>query len=438
LNASATNKPATPAETSGRSVGNNFTLFLKMLGPGLVTGASDDDPSGIATYSQVGAQFGYGMLWTMLFSYPLMAAIQETSARIGRVTGCGISANLRKAYPAWLLYVAVGLVLIANIFNLGADIGAMGAAAHLILPGYIGVYIVAFGILSLILQLFIPYTRYVRYLKWLTLSLFSYVATSFFVRIPWSQALLSTVYPRVGLSREYFTAIIAVFGTTISPYLFFWQASQEVEEVKTNRGEKALKRAPEQAEEQLGRIRLDTYIGMGFSNLVAFFIILTTAATLHAHGVTDVTSSAQAAEALRPLAGHWAFLLFVCGIVATGLLAVPVLAGSAAYALGEALKWRCTLESKPPDAKGFYATITAATVIGLALNFIRIDPIKALFWAAVLNGLTAAPLMAVIIRLATNQKIMGKFVLSTYLKTVGWIATALMVSAGIGLLVTLR
>ncbi|HEY8670791.1 MAG TPA: divalent metal cation transporter, partial [Terriglobales bacterium] len=238
--------------------------------------------------------------------------------------------------------------------------------------------------------------------------------------------------------REYFTAIIAVFGTTISPYLFFWQASQEVEEVKTNRGEKALKRAPEQAEEQLGRIRLDTYIGMGFSNLVAFFIILTTAATLHAHGVTDVTSSAQAAEALRPLAGHWAFLLFVCGIVATGLLAVPVLAGSAAYALGEALKWRCTLESKPPDAKGFYATITAATVIGLALNFIGIDPIKALFWAAVLNGLTAAPLMAVIIRLATNQKIMGKFVLSTYLKMVGWIATALMVSAGIGLLVTLR
>jgi NRAMP (natural resistance-associated macrophage protein)-like metal ion transporter len=419
-------------------VGNNFTLFVKTLGPGLVTGASDDDPSGIATYSQVGAQFGYGMLWTMLFSYPLMAAIQESSARIGRVTGSGISANLRKAYPAWLLYVAVGLVLMANIFNLGADIGAMGAAAHLILPGYIGIYIVAFGLLSLVLQLFIPYTRYVRYLKWLTLSLFSYVATSFFVRIPWSQALLSTIYPHVRLSKEYFTAIIAVFGTTISPYLFFWQASQEVEEVKTNRGEKALKRAPEQAKEQLGRIRLDTYIGMGFSNLVAFFIILTTAATLHAHGVTDVTSSAQAAEALRPLAGRFAFLLFVCGIVATGLLAVPVLSGSAAYALGEALKWRCTLESKPPDAKGFYATITAATLIGLAINFIGIDPIKALFWAAVLNGLTAAPLMAVIIRVATNQKIMGKFVLSTYLRTVGWIATALMVSAGIGLLVTLR
>ena len=434
MSTSVTSKPSKAANSGS----NAFARVLKMLGPGLVTGASDDDPSGIATYSQVGAQFGYGMLWTMLFSFPLMTAIQETSARIGRVTGCGISANLRKAYPAWILYIAVGLVLIANIFNLGADIGAMGAAAHLILPGYVGAYIVGFGVLSLLLQLFVPYTKYVRYLKWLTLSLFSYVATSFFVKISWSEALLMTVYPRIHLNRESLTAIIAVFGTTISPYLFFWQASQEVEEVRATRGEKPLKRAPEQANEQLGRIRLDTYIGMGISNLVAFFIILTTAATLHAHGVTNVTSSAQAADALRPLAGRGAFLLFVCGIVATGLLAIPVLAGSAAYALGEALKWRCTLESQPPDAKGFYATITTATVIGLALNFIGIDPIKALFWAAVLNGLTAAPLMAVIIRIASNAKVMGKFALSGYLKTVAWIATALMLSAGIGLLFTLR
>jgi NRAMP (natural resistance-associated macrophage protein)-like metal ion transporter len=409
-----------------------------MLGPGVVTGASDDDPSGIATYSQVGAQFGYSMLWTMLLSYPLMAVIQEISARIGRVTGCGISANLRKSCPGWLLYIVVGLVLTANVFNLGADIGAMGAAAQLILPGRVGLYIVSFGVLSLLLQLFIPYTKYVHYLKWLTLSLFAYVAAAFFIQVSWREVLLHTVLPHVSLTRPYLTAVIAVLGTTISPYLFFWQASQEVEEIKNNRGEKALKRAPRQAAEQLGRIRVDTYLGMAFSNLVAFFIILMTAATLHFHGVTDVTSSAQAAQALQPLAGRWAFLLFLCGIVGTGLLAVPVLAGSAAYALGEAFKWRSSLERKPSEAIRFYSTIAIATLIGLVLNFVGIDPIKALFWAAVLNGLTAAPLMAVILRIATNRKIMGKFLLPPYLKIVGWIATALMLGAAIGLVATWR
>jgi NRAMP (natural resistance-associated macrophage protein)-like metal ion transporter len=433
---SAVRSDSSTAKSFSKSPANRLASLLKMMGPGLVTGASDDDPSGIATYSQVGAQFGFGMLWTILLSYPLMAVMQETSARIGRVTGCGISANLRKSYSAWVLYIAVGLVLIANIFNLGADIGAMGAAAHLIVPGPLGFYIVSFGAVSLLLQLFIPYTRYAHYLKWLTLSLFSYVAAAFFVHIPWREVFIATVHPRLTFTRPYLTAVIAVLGTTISPYLFFWQASQEVEEVKNNPGEEALKRAPRQAVAQLGRIRVDTYLGMAFSNLVAFFIILTTAATLHAHGVTEVTSSAQAAQALQPLAGRWAFLLFVCGIVGTGLLAVPVLSGSAAYALGEARRWRSSLESKPPEAKGFYATITVATFIGLGLNFIGIDPIKALFWAAVLNGLTSAPLMAVILCLASNQRIMGKFVLPTYLKIVGWIATALMLSAGIGIMAT--
>lgn len=417
---------------------SRFFTLLKTMGPGLVTGASDDDPSGIATYSQVGAQFGYGMLWTMLVSYPLMATIQEVCARIGRVTGSGISANLRKSYPRSLLYLAVGLVLIANIFNLGADIGAMAAAVQLLLPGHSVLYIVSFGLLSLLLQLFVPYSSYVKYLKWLTLSLFAYVGTTFFVQVPWGEVVRGTVYPRMSFSRTFLMALIAVLGTTISPYLFFWQASQEVEEVKNHHGEKALRRAPQQAVRQLGRIRADTYIGMGFSNLVAFFIILTTAATLHAHGVTSVDSSAQAAQALRPLAGRWAFLLFVCGIVGTGLLAVPVLAGSAAYAVGEAFNWRPSLESKPSEAIRFYTTIVVATLIGLTLNFVGIDPIKALFWAAVLNGLTAAPLMAVILLMASNPAIMGKFVLPAYLRIVGWVATTVMLGVSIGVFATWR
>ena len=284
---------------------------LAVLGPGLVTGASDDDPSGIATYSQVGAQFGYGLLWTMLLSYPLMAAIQEISARVGRVTGCGIAANLRRHYPRWLLHGAVALVLIANVYNLGADIGAMGAAAQLLLPARTWIYVLLFGIASLLLQILVPYSSYVKYLKWLTISLFAYVATAFFVRIPWSEVLLATVLPQLSWSKDYLTGLIAVLGTTISPYLFFWQASQEVEEVKKNRGEKALKRAPRQAPAQLGRVRADTYFGMALSNIVAFFIILTTAATLHAHGQTDVATAAQAAQALAPLAGRWAEGLFV-------------------------------------------------------------------------------------------------------------------------------
>jgi NRAMP (natural resistance-associated macrophage protein)-like metal ion transporter len=411
-------------------------LFFEKLGPGLVTGASDDDPSGIATYSQIGAQFGYGLLWTMFLSYPLMAAIQEISARIGRVTGCGIAANLRKSYPKPLLYSVLLVMSIANIFNLGADIGAMGAALQLVLPGNIKVFTVTCGVVSLIAVVFIPYSTYVKYLKWLTLSLFAYVGVVFFVRVPWRGVLYASLIPHIQLTKAYLTALIAVLGTTISPYLFFWQASQEVEEVKNNRGEKALKRAPMEARQQLDRIRIDTYVGMAFSNAVAFFIILTTASTLHVHGITEISSSAQAANALEPLAGRFAFVLFVCGIVGTGLLAIPVLAASAAYGIGEACRWDISLERTPTRAVRFYAAISAATLIGLSLNFLHIDPVRALFWAAILNGLVAAPLMAVIMMMASNRRVMGKFVIPSYLKSMGWIATGVMLCVCLGVFFT--
>jgi NRAMP (natural resistance-associated macrophage protein)-like metal ion transporter len=422
--------------SNGKIPDTKVKFLLGKLGPGLITGASDDDPSGIGTYSQVGAQFGYALLWTMIFSYPLMAAIQEISARIGRVTGAGIAGNLRKNYPRPLLYAVVVMVSIANIFNLGADIGAMGSAAQLILPGNVALFIVIFGIGSLIGILLVPYSTYAKYLKWLTLSLFAYIGVVFFTHVSWTDVFRATLLPHLQLSREFFTALIAVLGTTISPYLFFWQASQEVEEVKNHHGEKPLKRAPSQAPEQLQRIHIDTYIGMALSNAVAFFIILTAAATLHAHGITEISTSAQAAKALEPLAGRFAFLLFVCGIVGTGMLAVPVLAASACYGIGEARRWKTSLQRKPGEALRFYAAITAATVMGLSLNFLRIDPVKALFWAAILNGIVAVPLMAIIMMMASSRKVMGKLVVPPYLKVAGWFATAVMFCACIGLFVT--
>jgi NRAMP (natural resistance-associated macrophage protein)-like metal ion transporter len=414
---------------------NLLKTFISKLGPGLVTGASDDDPSGIGTYSQIGAQFGYGMLWTMVVSYPLMSAFQEICARIGRVTGHGIANNVRLRYPR-LLYGIVGLVVLANIFNLGADIQAMGAAARLLLPGPAVFYGALLAGISVLAQLLVPYSKYVHCLKWLTLSLLSYVAAAFFVHISWADALGNTFAPRISFSKPYFLALIAVLGTTISPYLFFWQASQEAEEVKTNRGEKALRRAPRQAFAQFSRIRTDTYLGMAFSNLIAFFIILTTAATLHASGETDIGTAAQAAKALQPLAGRGASFLFSAGIIGTGLLAVPVLAGSAAYGLGEALRWDVSLERKPGDAKKFYGAIAACTTLGLLLNFASLDPMKALFWAAVLNGLAAVPLMFVIMVVASSRKVMGTFVLPTYLKVVGWLAAVVMSMVCAGLVLT--
>ena len=410
--------------------------FLRILGPGLVTGASDDDPSGIGTYSQVGAQFGFGMLWTMLFSYPLMVSIQLISARVGRVTGHGIAGNLRRHYPRWLLLPLVFLLVVANTINIGADLGAMGAALHLLIGGTTVWYTVLFGLVSLLLQVFIPYKRYVGILKWLTLAVFSYVATVFAVSIPWGEVALRTLLPHVTLSSEYITAIVAVLGTTISPYLFFWQASQEVEEIQAVVADKPLKVAPDQAGAQLERIELDTYFGMGISNLVAFFIILTTAVTLNRHGVHDIESAAQAAEALRPLAGEFAFVLFAAGIVGTGLLAVPVLAGSAAYGVAEALAWRTGLERKPSRAKGFYGVIVAATIIGVAVNFTDINPVKALFWTAVINGVIAVPILVVILLMAARPEVMGQFVVSTRLKVMGWITAAVMALSVVGMVMT--
>jgi NRAMP (natural resistance-associated macrophage protein)-like metal ion transporter len=411
--------------------------FLSRLGPGIVTGASDDDPSGIGTYSQIGAQFGYGMLWTMVVSYPLMSAFQEICARIGRVTGHGIATNARVRYPR-LVFGVVGLVVFANIFNLGADLQAMDAAARLLRPGPPILYGVLFAAFSAMAQLFVPYTKYVKYLKWLTLSLFAYIAAAFWVHVEWKEVLWHAFIPHMSFTRPYLVALIAVLGTTISPYLFFWQASQEAEEVKTTRGEKPLRRAPKQAFAQLSRIRTDTYFGMAFSNLIAFFIIVTTAATLHAIGQTDVGTAAQAAKALQPLAGRWAALLFSAGIIGTGLLAVPVLAGSAAYGIGEAFRWDASLEKKPADAKKFYAAIVIFTAMGLLLNFLSLDPMKALFWAAVLNGLAAVPLMIVIMLMATSPKVMGTFVLPRHLRLVGWLAAAVMCAVCVGLVLVVR
>jgi len=420
--------------------GSRFGIvrLLLALGPGLITGAADDDPSGIATYSQVGAKFGYGMLWVMPFSYPLMAVIQEISARIGRVTGAGIAANIRRHYPKPILYGMVSLLLVANIFNLGADIGAMGAAAKLFLPGPVWAYILLLGGVSLLLQIAVPYTKYVPYLKWLTLALFAYIVTAIVVGEPRWQAIRATFWPSIRWNSDYFTALIAVFGTTISPYLFFWQASEEAEDVGVNAKDKPLRQAPKQAPVQFERIKVDTYIGMAFSNTVAFFIILTAAVTLHTHGILDIQTADQAAKALEPLAGRFAFLLFAAGIVGTGMLAVPVLAGSAAYAVGEAFQWTASLEKKPRQAARFYATIGAATVIGLVLNFIHLNPIKALFWSAVLNGVVAVPVMSLMMVLTQNAKVMGKFILPLYLRIGGWIATAVMVIASLGMILTLR
>ena len=410
--------------------------LLKSLGPGLVTGASDDDPSGIATYSQVGAQFGFGMLWVMLFSYPLMCGIQEISGQIGRVTGRGIAGNLRRHYPRPLLYGIVMLVLVANTINLGADIGAMGAAMKLLVGGPALLFAALFAVLSVGLEVLLPYDRYAKVLKWLCAALFAYVATVFVVHVPWGTALKATVIPSLSLKAVFITSIVAVLGTTISPYLFFWQAEEEVEIEEATPEEKPLKQDPKAAPTQLHRIRVDTYTGMAFSNIVAFFIILTAASTLHVHGVTDIQTSTQAAAALQPIAGRFAFLLFALGIVGTGLLALPVLAGSAAYAVGEALAWRVGLNNEPQKARGFYGIIAAATLIGLGMNLVHLDPIKALFWSAVINGVVAVPIMGLMLLLGQNEKVMGQFTLNTRQRVLGWLGTAVMLAAAVGLFAT--
>jgi Mn2+/Fe2+ NRAMP family transporter len=367
-----------------------------------------------------------------------MVGIQLVSARIGRVTGRGLAANIRRAYSPWLLYVIVLLLLVANVINIAADIAAMGEALVLVTgAGSQHMYSLGFGILCLVLQVFLPYSTYVRYLKWLTLGLLAYVATAFAVHMPWTEVVARTVWPHFSFTKESVALIVAVFGTTISPYLFFWQASQEVEEIRNDRNTRALRTRPKDAKAQLRRIRADTLIGMGFSNLVAFFIILTTAVTLGAHGITDIQSSSQAAEALRPVAGEFAFLLFALGIIGTGMLAVPVLAGSAAYAVTESFRWRNGLDLKVVEAREFYGIIALATLGGVLLDFAPIDPIAALVLSAQINGVIAVPIMTVMMMLAHNRKIMGSYTLSTRHTVIGWFGVAVMLVAVVAMFATM-
>jgi Mn2+/Fe2+ NRAMP family transporter len=417
-------KAPTPAKGSAGLWG-----WARALGPGLVTGAADDDPSGIATYSQAGAQFGFALLWTVFLTLPLMIAIQLISAQIGRVTGRGIIANVKAFYPMPLVNVLVVLLLAANTFNIGADLAAMGDALVLVIGGRGELYAVAFGIISVILEVLVSYRFYAPILKWLTLVLFLYVATALTVHIPWRAALFATVWPHVTLSADYLLMIVAIFGTTISPYLFFWQASQEVEEMQRGRPSPPLKSLARGGKVELDRMALDTSVGMVLSNVIAYFIILTTAATLNAHGVTDIHTAADAANALRPLAGDLTFFLFALGIIGTGLLAVPVLAGSAAYAISDAWGWRATLEARPRDAMGFYGLIAGATLIGLGLTLAHIDPIHMLIWSAVLNGIVAVPVMAVMMVVSSNAAVMKTFRVRGSLLLVGWLATGVMAVA---------
>ncbi len=408
--------------------------WFHRLGPGLITGAADDDPGGIATHSQVGAQFGLDLMWTVALTYPLVTAIQSICARIGRVTGEGLAANMTRVLPRWLVSVIVLLLFIANTVNIGADLAAMGAAAQLLLGWGEAVFAIFFAAGSLILQVFVPYHRYVHVLKWLTLSLLAYVGVVFTVTIEWAAVARGILFPSFAFTREALIVIVAVFGTTISPYMFFWQSAEEVED-ETLAGDGTLLDRPENAPAELSRIAWDTYIGMGFGSLISFFVVLTTAVTLHTSGITNIETSAQAAEALRPIAGEFAFLLFSLGIIGTGLLALPVLAGSAAYAVGELRGWRIGLEQKPQNAMAFYGVIVAAFGLGLLMLFLPIDPIKALFWSAVLNGVIAVPLMFATMIVVSSRRHLGPFVAPVGLKIVGWAATVVMAVAALAMFV---
>lgn len=426
--------PRDPKTSKQRGIDNLIrSRFLRVLGPGLVTGASDDDPSGIATYSQAGAQFGFSMTWTLLFTYPLMAAIQEISARIGRTTGRGIAANLRRFYPSWVLQGVVALLLIANMINIGSDLGAMGDAAAQLIGGPKSLFVVVFAVVCTTLQVFVQYSRYVNVLKWMTLSLFAYFGTVLVVDVPWSEVARGLFIPTFVAKFEFWTMVVAIFGTTISPYLFFWQASQEVEDIADVAARKPLVKSPKQGPDAIQRIKLDTYVGMAFSNLVGLAMMITAAATLHAAGHTRIETSSQAAEALKPIAGELAFVIFSLGIIGTGFLAVPVLAGSAAYAMAEAFGWPVGLSRKPMQAKGFYAVIVAATLLGTVICFSPLDPIRALFWSAVTNGVVAVPVMMMMMIMTSNEDVMGKFMVRGPLRIIGWIATLAMAAAATGM-----
>lgn len=428
--------PVSDAERSP-VVGPSKPRLFKVLGPGLITGASDDDPSGIATYSQAGALFGFGLLWTMLLCYPLMAAVQEISARIGRTTGKGLAGNIIRHYPPAIVYAFVALLFSANIINIGANLGAMGDAVALLVGGPRLAYVIAFGVACTLMEVFMRYTKYVAVLKWLTVVLFSYIATLFVVHVPWNEVFKGLLVPKLSSDHAYWETIVAIFGTTISPYLFFWQASQEVEDIHEIPRREPLLDKPSQAPAAEERIRLDTLVGMAFSNIVALSIIITVGATLHPAGVTDIQSSAQAAEALKPIGGSFAFALFAVGIVGTGLLSIPVLAGSAAYALGEAVKCKVGLSLNPTEGRAFYGMIATATLIGILINFSGLNPIKALYYSAVINGLVAVPIIAIMMLIAADGKIMGRFKIGGWLYYLGWATAVIMGLAAVAMMADL-
>lgn len=412
--------------------------ILKKLGPGFITGASDDDPSGIATYSQTGAAFGYGQLWTALFSFPFMTVIQEMCGRIGMVTGKGLAVIIKENYARSVLYGAVALLFVANTVNVGADLGAMASAGQLVFGAPFVVWLIAITCVTLILEIFVSYPTYAKFLKYLTLSLFAYVATSFVVKQDWSQVAFSTFLPSFSFSKVYLFNLIAILGTTISPYLFFWQADEEVEEEIAHHKLRAMgKGAPRFSKIDIRNMRLDTVIGMLFSNLVMFFIIVTTASTLGAHGVTSIQTADQAATALRPLAGESAFLLFAAGIIGTGLLAVPILAGSASYAISETFNWKVGLGKKFKQAHAFYIVIIIATLLGVLINFSPIKPFQMLYYTAILNGVCAPPLLILIMLIANSKKIMGENTNSIFSNVFGWIITGVMTLAGAATIISL-
>jgi NRAMP (natural resistance-associated macrophage protein)-like metal ion transporter len=428
-----------PAPKAGREKPFRFEDFLKSLGPGLITGASDDDPSGIGTYSQAGAQLGYGIGWTMLLTFPLMVAIQEISARVGRVTGRGIAGNVCRHYSATLLNVVVALLFIANTINIAADLGAMADATKLLIGGPGIVYVLLFGVTSVAAQIFFDYSRYVAVLKWLTLCLFAYVGALAVAHVHWEEAITGILIPKMTWSADYLTTVVAILGTTISPYLFFWQASQEAEDQRVDVTKQPLIEKHYGAQKEFHRIRADTIVGMAFSNLIALSIIITAAATLHATGKTDIQTSAQAAEALKPIAGAFAEWIFALGIVGTGLLAIPVLAGATAYAVGEGRRWPVGLARKPKEAVAFYAVLALSAGIGIALNFTSINPISALFWSAVINGVLAVPVMVLLMIMARRKDVMGHFTIGGPLYWLGWLSTAAMalsvIAMGVGFLI---
>ncbi|GJD32244.1 Divalent metal cation transporter MntH [Methylobacterium adhaesivum] len=423
-------------EYPSAAVGPSKPRLLGILGPGLITGASDDDPSGIATYGQAGAQCGYGLCWTMLYSLPLMAAVQMVSARIGRTTGRGIAGVLREHYSNGLLQGVVLLLLIANILNLGADLGAMADALNLLLPGPRWLYVGLFSGICVYMQLVLRYTRYVAVLKWLTLSLFAYLGVVVFAHVPWAELGLAIAVPRFDPGGASLTTLVAIFGTTISPYLFFWQAAEEAEDIHAHPRRRDLAHAPEQGQAALHRIEIDTLVGMTFSNVVALAIMVTTATVLHGRGITDIQTSAQAAEALRPFAGPLSAGVFALGIVGTGLLAVPVLAGSAAYAVGEARRWPVGFGRRLLEARAFYGTVALATLVGMIISLGAVDPIHALYWSAVVNGIIAVPILSVMMLAAARTDIMGAFAIRGPLRWLGWAATACMLLAVAAMLIT--